>query len=109
MNRVILVGNIISELKWVEGSYIKFTVAVKRKFSKEKESDYISCVAFGNTADTIGKYFYKGAMIAVEGELRTGSYEKDGKKVYTTEVTVSTFDFCEKPPKKADKEELPFD
>ena len=72
----------------------RFTLAVDRP-TKKDEADFISCVAFGKTAETIEKYLRKGSKIAVEGRIQTGSYEKDGRKIYTTDVIVERFDFCE--------------
>lgn len=71
----------------------RFTLAVDR--IKKGEADFISCVAFGKTAETIEKYLGKGSKIAVEGRIQTGSYDKDGRKIYTTDVIVEKFDFCE--------------
>lgn len=77
-----------------ENSVARFSLAVDRKFSKEKQADFISCVAFNKTAEILNQYVKKGQKIAVMGEIRTGSYEKDGKKVYTTDVVVSEFEFA---------------
>ena len=97
MNTVQLLGNIVRdpELKYAAGSgtaVSRFTVAVKRQFKKD-ESDFINCIAFGKTAETIAQYFVKGNKIAIIGHIQTGSYEKDGKKVYTTDIIVDAFDF----------------
>ncbi len=83
----------------------RFNVAVDRKLSKEKRmeaesnnqptADFISCIAFGRTAENIATYFKKGQRIAVSGHIQTGSYEKDGQRVYTTDVVVDSFDFIE--------------
>lgn len=83
----------------------RFNVAVDRKLSKEKRqeaeknnqptADFISCIAFGKTAENIATYFKKGQRIAVSGHIQTGSYEKDGQKIYTTDVVVDSFDFIE--------------
>ena len=63
----------------------------------EHEADFISCVAFGKNGEFASKYLHKGMKIAVEGSLRTGSYiNKDGDKVYTTDVVVASHEFCEK-------------
>lgn len=78
----------------------KYTLAIDRK-GKEKATDYISCVAFGKQGEFAEKYLKKGTKIGVCGRIQTGSYEKDGKKVYTTDVVVEEHEFCEK------KEELP--
>lgn len=83
----------------------RFVVAVNRKLSKEKRqeaenngyptADFISCVAWGKTAENIDNYFKKGQRIAVSGHIQTGSYEKDGQRIYTTDVVVDSFDFVE--------------
>ena len=97
MNKVVLVGRLVRdpELRFAAGSgnaVSRFTVAVNRQFKKD-ETDFISCVAFGKTAEIIAQHFTKGEQIAVSGSIRTGSYEKDGVKHYTTDVVVESFDF----------------
>lgn len=84
----------------------RFVVAVNRKLSKEKRqeaenngyptADFISCVAWGKTAENIDNYFKKGQRIAVSGHIQTGSYEnQQGQRIYTTDVVVDSFDFVE--------------
>ena len=78
--------------------FAKFTLAVDRKFKRENEptADFIPCTAFGKTAEVIEKYFTKGMKMEVSGEIRTGSYtNKDGVKVYTTEVAADEIGFAE--------------
>lgn len=78
-----------------EGTIASFTVAVDR-MGKDAGADFVGCKAFGKTAEFIEKYFTKGSKIAVEGRITTGSYDnKDGNKVYTTEVTVEKVEFAE--------------
>lgn len=106
MNKVLIMGNVCRdiEVRYTQGSepmaIAKFTVAVQRKTKNAQgqyDSDFISCIAFKNTAENIGKYFAKGSKIAVEGRIQTGSYKKqDGTTVYTTDVVVEGFDFCER-------------
>lgn len=75
----------------------RFTVAVdNRKKDGTKETDFISCVAFGKSAEVIEKYLKQGSEITVNnGRIKTGSYtNRDGQKVYTTDVIVNEFDFC---------------
>jgi len=97
MNRVVLIGNLTKdpELNFTAGSgtaVARFTVAVARM--KKGESDFLSCIAFGKTAETIAQYFFKGSKIAIEGHIQTGSYDaKDGTKRYTTDVIVDRFEF----------------
>lgn len=81
----------------------KFVLAVPR-WDKEK-TDFISCVAWGKTAETMGKYLKKGDKILAKGRIETDVYEKDGAKVFTTEMVVEEFDFGEK--KKEVKAEEP--
>ena len=74
----------------------RFTLAVDRKY-KKGEADFISCVAFGKLAEVISKYCHKGIKVAVAGRIQTGSYtNKDGQKVYTTDIVVEEHEFCEK-------------
>jgi single-strand DNA-binding protein len=73
----------------------RFTLAVNRK-GKDKGADFISCVAFGKQAEFIEKYMRKGMKADLSGRITTGSYkDKDGKTVYTTEVTVEDIEFGE--------------
>ena len=100
MNRAFLIGRTTKEpdVRYsTDGKGVaKFTLAVDRKFSKEKETDFISCVAFGKTAEVIEKFVKKGNKIAVVGRIQTGSYKnKDGNTVYTTDVMVDEVEFCE--------------
>lgn len=81
------------EIKTSQGGMLilRFTLAVGREFVKqgeERQSDFILCKAFGKTAEFLAKYFSKGSMVAVSGRIQTGSYEKDGSRVYTTDVIV---------------------
>lgn len=76
----------------------KYTLAVDRKFKKEGEAsaDFISCVSFGKSAEFAEKYFRKGTKILIYGRIQTGSYtNKDGNKVYTTDVVVEEQEFAE--------------
>ena len=83
----------------------KFVLAVPR-YDKDK-ADFISCVAWGKTAETMGKYLKKGSKILAKGRIETDVYEKDGQKIYTTEFVVENFDFGDS--KKEDKAEEPKD
>lgn len=101
MNKVILTGRLANdpETKQTEQSTIaKYRLAVDRRFKKEGEqtADFISCVAFGKSAEFVDKYLLKGMKIAIVGRIQTGSYTKDdGQKVYTTDVIVEEHEFCE--------------
>ena len=102
LNSVILMGRLTKdvEIRYSQGSDMaiaRFTLAVERDRKKEGEEravDFISCVAFGSTAEFIAKHFVKGSMLAVIGNIQTGSYtNKDGVKVYYTEVKVDKASF----------------
>jgi len=104
MQKYIAIGRLTKdiELKYTTGenstAVARFTIAVDRKIKKdgEQNADFISCVAFGKTAEFIQKYFTKGSKIVVVGRITTGSYtNKDGQKVYTTDVTVEEVEFAE--------------
>lgn len=76
----------------------RYTLAVDRKSRKENEAnaDFISCVAFGKNAEFAERYLKQGTKIVVEGHIQTGSYtNKDGQKVYTTDVVVESTEFAE--------------
>lgn len=78
----------------------RFTLAVDRRFKREgsndQTADFISCVAFGKTAEFCERYTHQGTKLVVEGRIQTGSYtNKDGVKVYTTEVVVENTEFAE--------------
>lgn len=99
MNNVTLMGRLTRdpELKYSqEGkAYCRFTVAINREFNRE-EADFINCLAFGKTAETIAEWLGKGRRIALHGRIQTGSYEnKNGDTVYTTEVVVDRFEFID--------------
>jgi single-strand DNA-binding protein len=102
MNKVELVGRLTKdvELKTTSNqtSYCNFTIAVDRRFKDangERQTDFINCVAWRQTAEFIGKYFHKGNRIGVCGSIQTRSYEKDGQKVFVTEVLVDEAEFVE--------------
>lgn len=103
MNKVLLVGRLAAEpeVRYTTGenarANARFSVAVNRPFKNSEgnyEADFIRCVAWGNHAEFIQKYFHKGDMIGIDGTIRTGSYtNKDGQKVYTTEVWIDRPEF----------------
>jgi single-strand DNA-binding protein len=99
MNKVILIGRISSDIdarRTQSGtSTATFSVAVDRNMGagKEKATDFIRCVAWGKTSEFLARYFSKGKQIALEGNIKTGSYEKDGVKHYTTDVWVDKVEF----------------
>ncbi len=102
MNKVCLIGRLTSkpELRYTNSNIAvtKFNVAVNRKPKEDgtREADFINCIAWKSTAETITKYFDKGSQIGIEGRIQTGSYDdKDGKKVYTTDVVVEGITFLD--------------
>lgn len=105
MNKVIIMGRPTRdpEVRYSQGenstAVARYTLAVDRRFKKEGDeqtADFISCVAFGRAAEFVEKYIRKGTKIAVTGRIQTGSYtNKDGQKVYTTDVVVEEQEFAE--------------
>lgn len=105
MNKINLVGRLVRdvEIRYSQGenanATARFSLAVTRKFKNAEgnyDADFINCVAFGKTAEFIEKYFRKGMAIGLSGRLQTGSYtNKDGVKVYTTDVVVEETEFVE--------------
>jgi single-strand DNA-binding protein len=102
MNKVILVGRLTKdpEVKTTQNQieYCSFSVAVDRRFktaSGERQADFINCVAWRQQAKLLGQYFQKGSRIGIVGNLQTRDYEKDGKKVYVTEVAVDEIEFVD--------------
>ena len=105
MNKVILMGRLTrdAEVRYSQGenssAVARFTVAVDRRFARngeEASADFISCVAFGKTAEFFERFGRKGTKFAIEGRIQTGSYtNKDGQRVYTTDVVVEQVEFAE--------------
>lgn len=102
MNSVQLIGRLTRdpEVRYTNGgsSIARFSLAVDRRFKQENgaDADFINIVSFGKTAEFIEKYFHKGMKIALNGRIQTGSYtDKDGKKVYTTDIVAENVEFCE--------------
>lgn len=100
MNKVILIGNLTRdiELRYTQkGTAVaSFTIAVKRRFSKENETDFVNCVAWGKTGEIASKYVGKGSQVGVVGAIKVRSYDKDGQKRYVTEVIVDEIEFLSK-------------
>ena len=104
MNKAILMGRLTRdpEIRYSQGenpvAVARFTLAVERRMKKEGEdsADFIRCVAFGKTAETVEKYVHQGKKIVIEGRIQTGSYtNQDGVKVYTTDIVVESMEFAE--------------
>lgn len=108
MNKAILIGRLTSDPTVRQSTEIKvarYALAVDRRFKRDGEptADFINCVVFGKGADFAEKYLRKGTKIAVTGHIQTDSYtNKDGRKVYTTDVIIEDQEFCES--KKAETE-----
>ena len=100
MNKVVICGRLTADPATKTGNttVTRFTLAVDRrvKVDGQPEADFISCVAFGKTADFVDKYFHKGMKMLLEGRIQTGSYtNKEGAKVYTTDVIAESVEFAE--------------
>jgi len=98
MNLVVLTGRLVRdpELKYGQSgmAYCKFTLAVNR-MRKDDPADFISCAAFGKTAELIGEYLRKGNNTGVQGRIQTSTFEVNGEKRYRTEVIVDRIEFLE--------------
>lgn len=105
MNKVILMGRLTRdpEVRYVGGeqplAVARFNLAVDRRYKRKEEeqtADFISCVAFGKTAEFFENYCHQGTKVVIEGRIQTGSYtNRDGMKVYTTDVVVESVEFAE--------------
>lgn len=104
MNKVILMGRLTRdpEVRYSQGAQplaiARYTLAVDRRGSKqgEQSADFISCIAFGKSGEFAEKYLHQGTKIVVTGRIQTGSYtNRDGQKVYTTDVVVEEQEFAE--------------
>lgn len=104
MNKVVLMGRLTRdpECRYSQGQnptcIARYTLAVDRRFKKDgqQSADFISCMAFGKSGEFAQKYFHKGIKITISGRIQTGSYvNKDGRKVYTTDVVIEEQEFAE--------------
>ena len=105
MNKVILMGRLTrdAEVRYSQGdastAVARFSLAVDRRFKREGDdqtADFINCVAFGRTGEFMERFGRKGTKFLVEGRIQTGSYtNKDGQRVYTTDVVVEQVEFAE--------------
>ncbi len=103
MNKVLLIGRLTKDIdlkKTQNGkSFARFTLAVNRRFKSNdpqaQDADFISCVVWERTAEVMYQYLSKGSQVGIEGRIQTGSYERDGQRVYTTDIVVENFDFLE--------------
>lgn len=109
MNKVILTGRLTRDpmVNYSQGersmAIARFTLAVDRRFARREQNnpeqqtaDFIQCVAFDKRGEFVEKYLHQGTKIVLEGHIQTGSYtNKDGQRVYTTEVIVDNMEFAE--------------
>ena len=100
INAVVLVGRLTRdpELKYTQSglAYLRFILAVNRRAKNgEQEADFITCVAWRKQAENMANYLSKGSLVGVEGRIQTGSYEKDGQRIYTTDIVVNNVQFLE--------------
>lgn len=113
MNKVILMGRLSGdpEIRYTQNklAVARYTLAVDRKGHTENTADFIRCVAFDHAAEFAEKYFKQGTKIIITGRIQTGSYtNKDGQKVYITEVAVEEQEFAEsKSANKPKQQEAP--
>jgi single-strand DNA-binding protein len=96
MNTCSLIGRLTkeSDLRYSQSgtAVLRNSLAVNRKFKKD-ETDFINILAFGKTAELMANHLNKGDQVGLEGHIQTGSYEKEGRKVYTTEIVVDNMTF----------------
>lgn len=104
MNKAIISGRLTKDpdVRYAQGSdtmaIARYTVAVDRKRKAkegEQSADFISCVSFGKAGEFIEKYCKKGTKLIICGHIQTGSYEKDGRRVYTTDLVTDEIEFAE--------------
>ena len=104
MNKAILMGRLTRdpEIRYTQGDnpmcIARYTLAVDRRFSRNgnndgNNADFIPCVVFGKSAEFTEKYLKKGTKIAVSGRIQTGSYQRDGQTIYTTDVVADRVEF----------------
>lgn len=117
MNKAMLVGRVTKpiELRHTQSgtAIVRFSLAVNR-LKKDDGADFVNCVAYAKLADLMDQYVKKGDRLGVVGRIQTGSYEKDGRKIYTTDVIVENLEFLnnkssdENDAEVAPTEDLPF-
>ena len=90
--------------------YARFSVAIdrpKRKDAQDHETDFISCTAWAQKAEFVEQYLHKGMKVCVQGRIQTGSYEKNGQKIYTTDIFVETIEFADGKRQEQNVDDLP--
>ena len=112
INRTVLVGRVTKDinLQYTQSNiaFARFTLAVNRTFmneSGERDADFISCIVWRKQAENMARWIRKGGLVGVEGRIQTGSYDdKDGKRVYTTDVVCDSVQFLEPKTQEEDNE-----
>lgn len=102
INRVILVGRLTKkpELAYSQTNipYVRFTLAVNRAFANqngEREADFVSCIVWRKAAENLAQFMDKGSLIGLEGRIMTGSFERDGKRIFTTDILADNIQYLE--------------
>lgn len=115
INKVILVGRLTKAMSLSQTAngrvYTRFTLAVSRRSTRADtpDADFISCVAWGKTAEIMYQHLHKGSLIGLEGKIQTGSYLKNDETIYTTDVVVDYFAFLERKSQVESQESKPND
>ena len=98
MNKVFLIGRLVKEadLRYTKNgkAVAVFTIAVNRN---KEQTDFIRITAFNKTAENVANYLQKGSLVAIDGTIVTGSYEKNGQRIYTTDIWANTVQFLSRP------------
>lgn len=99
MNKCHLIGNLTADpvVRFTQSgkAVARFTLAIDDGYGENKRTDFPTIIVWGKTAETIGNSLHKGSKVAVNGKITTSSYEKNGQKIYTTEVTADMYDGVE--------------
>lgn len=107
-NVVTLQGRVANDI-FTSENMVRFNLAVQRNFKNKEgnyDADFVSCTMFGEkNIENAKKYFQKGKALSISGSVRTGSYDKDGKTVYTTDIVVDSWSFTDGSSKPSDTEE----
>ena len=99
MNKVFLIGNLTKdpEVRYTVSDnptcVCKFTLAVNDGYGEQQKTSFINIVVFGKSGENCERFLSRGSKVAIEGRIQTGSYEKDGRKVYTTDVVTNSIEF----------------
>ena len=114
MNKSFLIGRLTKkpEIRYTEtnNAICSFSIAIDRSYTNKegkKETDFINIKVFGKQAENVSKYCDKGSLVAIDGRIQTGSYEKEGKKVYIFEVVADRVQFLDSKPKEEIHSETP--